>query len=72
MNRKPNADMDRALQLVAQGLITPGEGADLSSVSKQRFHYWLDRLGIDHARARESAVEKMWHKNTRMAINTAN
>lgn len=57
-----------AVNLIARGLITPAEAAELAGVSRQLVHYWLKQHGImwqDSHRARRAT----WWRKEIAALN---
>jgi predicted HTH domain antitoxin len=51
-----------ALALLARGLITRAEAAQLAGVSHQLMRHWLRRSGIDHERMRDTRLADLWRK----------
>jgi predicted HTH domain antitoxin len=51
-----------ALSLLAKGMITPGQAADLAGVSRQLVNYWLKQHGIDWKRAWSRRQAAMWRR----------
>lgn len=51
-----------ALALLARGMITPGQAAELAGVSRQLVRYWLQHAGIDWRRAWSRRMAGMWRK----------
>jgi hypothetical protein len=51
-----------ALSLLARGMITPGQAADLAGVSRQLVAYWLKHAGINWRRAWERRHAGMWRR----------
>ena len=51
-----------ALALLARGMITPGQAAELAGVSRQLVAYWLRHAGIDWRRAWSRRMAGMWRK----------
>jgi hypothetical protein len=51
-----------ALALLARGMITPGQAADLAGVSRQLVAYWLGHAGINWRRAWERRQAGMWRR----------
>jgi hypothetical protein len=51
-----------ALSLLAKGMITPGQAADLAGVSRQLVAYWLKHAGIDWKRAWERRQAGIWRR----------
>lgn len=51
-----------ALGLLARGMITPGQAADLAGVSRQLVAYWLKHAGIDWRRAWERRQASLWRR----------
>jgi hypothetical protein len=57
-----NEARSAALALLARGMITPGQAADLAGVSRQLVAYWLQHAGINWRRAWERRQASMWRK----------
>lgn len=51
-----------ALSLLARGMITPGQAADLAGVSRQLVQYWIGHAGIDWRRAWLRRQASMWRR----------
>lgn len=51
-----------ALALLARGMITPGQAADLAGVSRQLVAYWLKHAAIDWKRAWTRRQASMWRR----------
>lgn len=51
-----------ALSLLARGVITPGQAADLAGVSRQLVAYWLKQAGIDWRRAWSRRMAATWRR----------
>lgn len=51
-----------ALALLARGMITPGQAAELAGVSRQLVAYWLRSAGIDWRRAWSRRMAGMWRR----------
>lgn len=51
-----------ALGLLARGMITPGQAAELAGVSRQLVRYWLQHAGIDWRRAWSRRQASMWRR----------
>lgn len=51
-----------ALALLARGMITPGQAAELAGVSRQLVAYWLRQAGIDWRRAWSRRMAGMWRR----------
>lgn len=51
-----------ALALLARGMITPSQAAELAGVSRQLVHYWLKAAGIDWERAWRRRTAGMWRR----------
>lgn len=51
-----------ALGLIARGLITPGQAAELAGVSRQLVHYWLKKHDIRWQATHDARLAKMWRK----------
>ena len=51
-----------ALTLLARGMITPSQAAELAGVSRQLVRYWLETAGIDWRRAFDRRQATMWRK----------
>src|SRR5262245_54495249 len=55
-----HSDKDRAMRLLAQGLITTSEAAELVGRSRQAVHVWTKRAGIDPIKRRQVRVRQLW------------
>lgn len=51
-----------ALGLLARGLITPGQAAEMAGVSRQLVRYWLKHAGIDWRRAWSRRMAGLWRR----------
>lgn len=51
-----------AVSLLARGMITPGQAADLAGVSRQLVQYWIGHAGIDWRRAWLRRQAGMWRR----------
>jgi hypothetical protein len=51
-----------AVSLLARGMITPGQAAELAGVSRQLVRYWIKAAGIDWRRAWERRQAGMWRR----------
>jgi hypothetical protein len=51
-----------ALSLLAQGMASKSEVAELAGVSRQLVGYWAKRDGIACERMRKATLLKMWRK----------
>ena len=51
-----------ALALLARGMITPSQAAELAGVSRQLVRYWLRHAGIDWRRAWQRRQASMWRR----------
>jgi predicted HTH domain antitoxin len=51
-----------ALALLARGMITPGQAAELAGVSRQLVAYWLRQAGVDWRRAWSRRTAGMWRR----------
>jgi hypothetical protein len=51
-----------ALSLLARGMLTPGQAAELAGVSRQLVYYWLKQHGIDWQRAWSRRQAGMWRR----------
>jgi vancomycin resistance protein YoaR len=51
-----------ALALLARGMLTPGQAADLAGVSRQLVYYWLKQHGIDWHRAWARRQAGIWRR----------
>jgi len=51
-----------ALTLLARGMITPGQAAELAGVSRQLVAYWLKHAAIDWRRAWSRRQASMWRR----------
>jgi predicted HTH domain antitoxin len=51
-----------ALSLLARGMITPAQAAELAGVSRQLVQYWLQASGINWRRAWSRRQAGMWRK----------
>lgn len=51
-----------ALALLARGMLTPGQAADLAGVSRQLVAYWLKAAGIDWQRAWRRRQAGVWRR----------
>lgn len=51
-----------ALSLLARGMITPGQAAELAGVSRQLVAYWLKHAAIDWKRAWTRRQASMWRR----------
>ena len=51
-----------ALSLLARGMLTPGQAADLAGVSRQLVGYWLKAAGIYWQRAWRRRQAGMWRR----------
>ena len=59
---KDDEGRSAALALLARGMITPGQAADLAGVSRQLVAYWLKHAGIDWRRAWDRRQASMWRR----------
>jgi len=57
-----NEARSAALALLARGMITPGQAAELAGVSRQLVRYWLQHAGIDWRRAWSRRQASMWRR----------
>jgi predicted HTH domain antitoxin len=51
-----------AVSLLARGMITPAQAAELAGVSRQLVRYWIKAAGIDWRRAWERRQAGMWRR----------
>jgi predicted HTH domain antitoxin len=51
-----------ALALLARGMLTPGQAAELAGVSRQLVAYWLKAAGIDWQRPWERRQASVWRR----------
>jgi len=51
-----------ALALIARGLLTPGQAAELAGVSRQLVHFWLKQHGISWQATHQARLATMWRK----------
>lgn len=51
-----------ALALLARGMLTPSQAAELAGVSRQLVRYWLKAAGIDWERAWRRRQAGMWRR----------
>jgi hypothetical protein len=51
-----------ALALLARGMITPGQAADMAGVSRQLVAYWLKTAAIDWRRVWQRRQAGMWRR----------
>lgn len=49
-----------AIRLIARGLITPAQAAELAGVSRQLVRYWLLERGIDWHKNYDARLAKLW------------
>jgi hypothetical protein len=59
---KDNEARSAALALLARGMITPSQAAELAGVSRQLVRYWLQHAGIDWRRAWARRQASMWRR----------
>lgn len=50
------------MSLLARGMITPGQAAELAGVSRQLVAYWIKAAGIDWQRAWRRRQAAMWRR----------
>lgn len=55
-----------AVGLIARGLITPGQAAELAGVSRQLVHYWLKQHGIQWQATHQHRVVRLWRREIAM------
>lgn len=65
MTSKDNTETVRqaALKLLAKGIASPSEVAELAGVSRQLVYFWINSAGVDWRRARQAALQKSWQRN---------
>jgi hypothetical protein len=51
-----------ALSLLAKGMLTPGQAADLAGVSRQLVAYWIKHADIDWKRAWTRRQASLWRR----------
>jgi Uncharacterised protein family (UPF0175) len=59
---KDEIGRNAAVSLLARGMITPSQAAELAGVSRQLVAYWLRHAGIDWRRAWERRQAGMWRR----------
>lgn len=62
---RPEMDPDArrvALRLLARGIGTPGEIAELAGVSRQVVEYWAAHAGVDWRKVQRAKLLKAWRK----------
>ncbi len=57
-----------ALTLIARGLMTPAQAADLAGVSRQLVHFWLKQEDIRWQAVHQARLATLW-RNEIAAIN---
>jgi transposase-like protein len=50
----------KALKLLARGVATMSEVAELAGVSRQLVRYWAEREGLDPVTARRDYLARLW------------
>lgn len=59
---KDEIGRNAALSLLARGMITPGQAAELAGVSRQLVAYWLRQSGINWRKAFDRRQASIWRK----------
>lgn len=57
-----NSDRKAAIKLLATGLASPAEVANISGASKQLVRYWCNTAGINWRKARKAYLTKAWRR----------
>lgn len=55
----------KAIRLIEQGKLTPGEAIRVTRISRATVYRWLKANGVDYATARARYVQSLWTGKTK-------